>query len=218
MFGTIRKHQTWLWAVIITLTVISFVVYFSPYSRLNSAPSRRSAGRGFINGEAVTDAQYIDAYREWDLHTFLMNGRWLSEAKRTEQDLERDLYQWLLIVQKLKQYGIHVNDQDAAEMARLMLLQKFGRDASPQLFIQKVLLPHGLSVDDFERYVRHSVGLEELMATVGLPGRLITPDEIKGIYQHEHQEVATAAGLLHLTPAPQPDGTRDPFTRPGSAP
>ena len=30
MFGTIRKHQQWLWIVIITLTILSFLIFFGP--------------------------------------------------------------------------------------------------------------------------------------------------------------------------------------------
>jgi len=41
MFGTIRKHQTWLWAIIITLTIISFVIYFGPQSRVSQGRADR---------------------------------------------------------------------------------------------------------------------------------------------------------------------------------
>src|SRR5690349_9397500 len=101
MFGTIRKHQTWLWAVIITLTVISFVVYFSPYSRMNAGYGRQSGGLGTINGEKVTEQMRRDAFIEWDLHTFLHSGHWLNEdRKRDEQATEQQVYQWMLIIQK----------------------------------------------------------------------------------------------------------------------
>ncbi len=196
MFGTIRKHQTWLWAVIITLTVISFVVYFSPYSRMNSGSSRRAnTGRGSINGEPVTDQQYADAYREVDLHNFLNSGHWLDEdRKRSQLDLDRQIYQWLLLVQKQEQYGIHVSEQDAGTMAR-QIVRSFERMGitSPQMFIEKVLTPHRLQVSDLERYVRHYVGVQELIATVGLSGRLVTPQDAKKLYEREHQEVATDA-------------------------
>ena len=59
MFGTIRKHQTWLWAIIITLTVISFVIYFSPYS---GTSDRRSASNyGYVNGQPITQEQILEA-------------------------------------------------------------------------------------------------------------------------------------------------------------
>src|SRR5437762_70171 len=105
MFGTIRRHQTWLWAVIITLTIISFVIFFSPYSKMNNS-GRRAGNYGAINGQRVTDLQYANAYREVDLHTFLMSGgnRWLHEERKDTrvdpQREQREVYQWLLLIQK----------------------------------------------------------------------------------------------------------------------
>lgn len=195
MFGTIRKHQTWLWAVIITLTVISFVVYFSPYSRVNSS-SRRAGSYGSINGDKITEAQYRNAYREVDLHSFFMSGgHWLAEdKKRSEQDLEREIYQWLLLTWEQDRLGIHVDEQATAEYARLMTAS-FERAGitSPKMFIERVLQPHGLRVDDFERYVRHYVGIQELITTVGLSGRLVTPQEARTLYERDHQEIASSA-------------------------
>ncbi len=71
MFGTIRKHQTWLWAIIITVVIISFVVFFSPYSRMNDS-HRVSANLGSINGETISQEEYVKAYKEICLRTFFM--------------------------------------------------------------------------------------------------------------------------------------------------
>ena len=195
MFGTIRKHQTWLWAVIITLTVISFVVYFSPYSKMNNSGGR-SGNHGSINGDKVSDQQYRNAFHEVDLNGFVMSrGHWLTDdKKRTDQDLDREIYQWLLLVWEQEKLGIHVSDQSAAEMARGMIgaFSQAGITSS-QMFIERVLQPHGLTIDDFERYVRHFVGIQELINTVGLPGRLVTPQEAKGLYERDHQETAGQA-------------------------
>ena len=194
MFGTIRKHQTWLWAVIITLTIISFVTFLSPNSKLNGSGAG-SGNYGSINGEKVTRDQYANAYREVDLHTFFMSGHWLNEDKKqTRVDPERETYQWLLLTQLQRKLGIHVGDTAAASMGQQML-RSFERMGvtSPSMFIQRVLQPRGLSIDDFERYVRHFLGIQELITTYGLSGKLITPQEAKALYEREHQEVATEA-------------------------
>ncbi|HWW02838.1 MAG TPA: peptidylprolyl isomerase [Candidatus Acidoferrum sp.] len=195
MFGTIRKHQTWLWAVIITLTVISFVVYFSPYSRMNSS-GRRSGVYGSINGDKITDQQYRNASREVDLHSFFRSGgHWLAEdKKRSEQDIEREVYQWLLLTWEQDRLGIHLDEQATADYARQMV-RSFERAGvtSPQMFIERVLQPHGLKVDDFERYARHYMGIQELVTTVGLSGQLITPLEARNLYERDHQEIASTA-------------------------
>ncbi len=198
MFGTIRRHQTWLWGIIITLTVISFVLYFSPYSKVNSG-SRREGNYGFLHGEKISDQQYRDAYKEVDLNTFIMShGHWMGEdRKRTEQDINREVYQWLLLEWEQDRFGIHVDDQSAAEMGRQMI-GSFARAGitSPQMFIERVLQPHGLSVQEFERYVRHFIGIQELISTVGLSGRLITPQEAKALYQRDYQQTAGEASFF----------------------
>src|SRR5690349_15191474 len=116
MFGTIRKHQTWLWAVIITLTIISFVTFLSPNSKINAGRSGYSFGT--INGEKVTRDQYVSALHEVDLHTLFMNGHWLNEDRKTRVEPERETYQWLLLCQMQRNLGIHVGDDAAASMGQ----------------------------------------------------------------------------------------------------
>jgi hypothetical protein len=195
MFGTIRKHQTWLWAVIITLTIISFVTFLSPNSKLNTG--RGSDNFGSINGERVSRVQYVDALHEVDLHTLFMNGHWLNEDRKARVEPERETYQWLLLVQLQRNLGIHVGDDSAALMGQ-QLVRSFERMgiSSPSMFIQRVLQPHGLDIDDFERYVRHFLGIQELISTYGLSGRLITPQEAKALYDREHREISTQAAFF----------------------
>lgn len=200
MFGTIRKHQTWLWAVIITLTIISFVSFLSPNSKMNAG--RGSDNYGSINGEKIHQADYARAYREVDLHTFFMSGgHWLNEDKKqTRVDPERETYQWLYLTQLQRKLGIHVGDEAAASMGQQML-RSFERMGitSPAMFIEKVLQPRGLGVDDFDRYIRHFVGIQELINTYGLTGRLITPEEGRALYEREHQELATKAVFFSVS-------------------
>lgn len=196
MFGTIRKHQSWLWAVIITLTIISFVTFLSPNSKLNSG--RSSDNYGSINGERVTRDQYASAYREVDLHTLFMSRHWLNEDKKDSRvDPQRETYQWLLLIQLQRKLGIHVGEDASAAMGQQMI-HTFERAGitSPAMFIQRVLEPHGLAVDDFERYIRHFLGIQELITTYGLSGRLITPQETKAFYEREHQELSTEAAFF----------------------
>ena len=56
MFGTIRKHQTWLWGIIIVGTVVSFVIYFSPNARFGMSGGRRNS-IGSVDGQSITPQQ-----------------------------------------------------------------------------------------------------------------------------------------------------------------
>ena len=201
MFGTIRKHQTWLWAIIITLTIISFVIFFSPVSKMNNTRGG-PVNLGSINGERVSQEEFVKARREIYLRYFFMSGgRWPGDdAKKMGFDPERETYQWLLLIQKEEQLGIHIGSDVVAQIAKNMLSQ-FQKDGvtSPAIFVQKVLQPQGLQVEDFERFVRHYVGIQELIATIGLSGELVTPQEAKALYEREHQELATEAVFFSVS-------------------
>jgi peptidyl-prolyl cis-trans isomerase D len=190
MIGTIRKHQTWLWAIIITVVIISFVIFFSPYSKMND--SRGPANYGSINGQRIGEEDFINAWREVQLRYFFMNGRWPEDTDKT--DLQGETYKWLLLLQKQNQMGMRVSSEMAAQTAKGMLsqLQRAGV-ASPEVFQKQVLQPRNLDMVDFERFVRHYLGIQELIATVGLGGKLVTPQEARALYQREHEELATEA-------------------------
>ena len=73
MFGTIRKHQNWLWIVIITVIIISFVVFFSPDVKLGA--NRTTGGEsGSINGKPIPAEEYQEAYEEAKLSHFMRTG------------------------------------------------------------------------------------------------------------------------------------------------
>jgi hypothetical protein len=194
MIGTIRKHQTWLWAVIITVVIISFVFMFSPYSKMNNA-SRGPVNLGSINGERVSEEDFIKARAEVYLRDYFTSGNWPDEeAKKAGGQIERETYQWLLLIQKQQQFGVHVSTDVVAQAARAMVGQ-FQRAGitSPEMFIQQVLNPRGFQVDDLERFVRHYMGVQELIATVALSGKLVTPQEAHDLFKREHEELSSEA-------------------------
>jgi hypothetical protein len=193
MFGTIRRHQKWLWLVIITLTIISFVLFFSPYSKVNSG--RGSANFGTMNGHRITEEQFVNAQREVYLRYFFMTGNWPDQdAKRTGFDPQRETYQWLLVIQKQEQMGVHVGSDVAAQVGREMIhsLERMNV-RSADMFFNDLLKPRGFQPEDFERYLRHDLGLRGLMSVVGLSGKLVTPDEARALYVREHEELDTEA-------------------------
>jgi hypothetical protein len=194
MFGTIRKHQTWLWAVIITVIVISFVIYFSPYSRLNDT-RRGPVNLGSINGERISEEQFMHARNEVYLRSFCLSGRWPDDEARRTGGLDREIYQWLLLVQKQQQMGIQISSDMVAQVAKGMMgaLQQAKVISSPQSFLKELLPRNGFTMDDFERFVRHYVGLQELISTVGASGKLVTPQEARDLFKREHEELSTAA-------------------------
>lgn len=197
MFGTIRKHQTWLWSVIITLTIISFVIFFSPYSKLN-AGRRAASNYGTIDGDRVSEQDFNEAKNEVLLLYFVRTGNFPDdESKKMGFDVLRETYYRLLLIHKQQELNIHVSPEAVARAAWSMVapLQRY-KINSPTAFIKQVLEPRGFAVDDFERFIRHELGIQDLVATVGLSGNLVTPQEAKGLYVREHEELETEAVFL----------------------
>src|SRR5580693_802131 len=106
MIGTIRKHSKWLWVVIITLTVISFIYWGAAPSRM-SGTVRASGDFGSINGKKITQQEYVDALNEFKLFYLFHYGTWPDKkANVSENDLERETYVRLFLAQKASDLGI----------------------------------------------------------------------------------------------------------------
>lgn len=209
MFGTIRRHQTWLWVVIITLTVIAFVVYFSPYQRVS--PGLGGEGSlGTIAGKPVTLPDYRAAEAEVYLNYFLARGRWPDrdpEAKQMNFDLQREVYFRLMLIAKQREAGIHVAQEAVNRLAAEILSsstrggirtsEEFARVMND--FEKRVLNERGLTRVDFERFLRHELGTQQLATTLGVTGRLITPQEAEALFRREHEQMQVEAVFLHAS-------------------
>src|SRR5207249_2932063 len=103
----------------------------------------------------------------------------------------------LLLNRKQEDFGIHPSSEAVAKAARNMLRApaKSGI-TSPTAFVKQILEPKGFGMEDVERFIRHELGVEELRSTVGLSGKLVTPEEAKSLYQREHEEVASEAVFI----------------------
>ncbi|HEX3799370.1 MAG TPA: peptidylprolyl isomerase [Verrucomicrobiae bacterium] len=190
MFGTIRKHQTWLWAIIIVVTCLSLIVW----TGANNKSGNGSGGRdnfGMLAGRAITREQIVGAIHEVELDYFLKNQQW---PDRNNPDLNRQAYMRLFLNQKQKEMGIEVPTDAAAAFAHRILGQ-----ASMDDFVEKVLKPEGLDATDFDHFLRHELGIEQLALTAGVAGRLVTPQEAETMYRLEHQDVDTVLVYFSAT-------------------
>lgn len=206
MIGTIRKHSKWLWAIIIAATVICFVVYFSPYQRVSRGGGPANFGR--IYGRPVTRDDFLAAQREVELQFFFRYGDWPEgEARRMGFDVERETYLRLLLIRKQEDLGIHIAPEAVARVAA-NLLRSLGRGqpVSLDLLVKQVLSRRGMKAEDFERFIRHDLGVQQLAAAAGLSGRLVTTEEARMLYEREYTTALTEAALFsasnHLAEIP----------------
>ena len=196
MIGTIRKHSKWLWWFIAGLTIISFIYWGAGPSRIGGGGGRASGDFGTIYGRQVSQQDYVDARNEFYIFYRLNYNQWPDKNPNLPRnDLEREIYIHLLFDLKAADLGIQISDETAAQVAAEML-RSFGRNGQPvppDVFVKQFLQPEGLTADDFKRYVRHYLIIQQLVQTMGLPGELITPQAAAAEYEREHREFSVQA-------------------------
>lgn len=195
MFGTIRKHQTWLWAIIITLTIISFLYFFSPYERSSGGRSGAAENFGVIAGKTISRQQFVDAYHEEQIRYRISNGSWPGRDSMTRQrdDLDQAARRRVFLKMKMKDAKVEVSPAAAAQwIAESPLFRdpqtKAFRAEAYDSFIKQLLPEQGLREADFVRFVQHEVGIQRLTALHGVSGSLVTPAEAESMYREEHEE------------------------------
>jgi len=195
MIGTIRKHSKWLWWFIAGLTIISFI-YWGAGPTARSGGGRATGDFGTMYGRKITQQDYIEARNEYYIFYRIHYGEWPDKNPNlSRNDLEREIYIHLLFDQKAVDLGIHISD-DVVEQSAADLLRSFGRSGQPvppDVFVKQFLQPEGLTADDFRRYVRHDLVIQQLINAIGLPGELVTPQAATADYEREHREFSTQA-------------------------
>jgi peptidyl-prolyl cis-trans isomerase D len=200
MIGTIRKHSKVLWWIIIFAIIITFV-YWGSSSSSRSGGSSGSGSFGRINGETITLNRFLDAQREVYLMYFFASGSWPDKGRTAAGfDVERETFYRLLLIQKQAELGVHVSDAAVAKVAseRLRAINR-GNPVPPDAFAKQVLTPQGLELQDFERYLRHELGVQQMASVLGLGGELVTPQEVSALYERENQELQAQVVLFSAT-------------------
>ena len=199
MIGTIRKHSTFLWWTVGSLTVISFIWWGASVPTRGGRGGVSTGNYGSIYGKRVTMQEYADAQHEFYLFYWLHNREWPTKVKNSE--IDREIYIRLMLFRKAEQLGIHVSDQaagvDGADMLRSIAGN--GQNVSLSDLEKKILRPEGLTTEDFERFARHDLLIQQLIQTMGLPGALVTPQEAAATWQHENQERTAQAVFFSAT-------------------
>lgn len=201
MIGTIRKHQNWLWFIIIAAIIISFVYFFSPNAKMNYDQGPR-IDLGSINGERITPRQFSEAQKEAMLGMFLRYGEWPKQDERLNQMLEESAYERLVIIAKLKQLNVEVTPEATARMVKQMFRLEPNQSLSAEdfnRFVVAQLLPNKITADDFERFVAHQVGLQHLISVFGMSGKLITPKEAESFYVRENAQIVSQAAIFNYS-------------------
>ena len=189
MFGTIRRHQQGLWIVIITIIVISFVIFFSP--DVNFLDSRGGASQGdfgSIEGKPITREEYVNGFEEARINHFFRSGGQWPQSEDSE-NLKRDAIYRIFLIKKLGEYDIKVSDEAVARLTR----DRLGRDLADNIgrFVTEFLQKEGVSMEELERYLRHEAGIQQLVSVAASSARLLNPKEAERLYRSENEGIKT---------------------------
>lgn len=200
MFGTFRKHSTWLWGIIIAAMAVSLVWWTGNQGTGSGADG--SGNYGWVAGKQVTREAINHAAQEARLQYFVSRGSWPGQdAERMGFDLNLEAYKRLFIIQKQEELGIHVSTEQLARVAaeNLKALSRNGAPVTMAMFEQNVLKPGGISLDDYERFLRHQLGMQQMVAAVTVSGKLVTEKEARAMFVRENQERSVQAVFFSLS-------------------
>jgi hypothetical protein len=188
MFGTIRRHQSWLWFVIIGAMIIG-LLWWTDQTTGRTSGGGRGGIAPQINGKTITPKTFGEAEREVRLLYFLNFRKWPEQdPERVRQigfDLETESYLRLFRAGKAEEAGVRVSDQAIVDLVHRLL-----GDYPIDKFAKEVLEPNGLKVDDFERFVTRDAAIQQLSSVIGAAGRLVPPAEAEALYRRDNQELA----------------------------
>lgn len=199
MIGTVRKHQTWLWIIIIAAVVVSFVIYFTPGVTLDRSRLAR-AQYGFMNGKPIPPKAMREAAMEASIRVFLRTGRWpdRAEARRMEMDLDRQARERLVLADRMERLGIVVSDADVARWIE----DNFDNPSQPGSAramyetLVRELARYGVTEADLARFIRHEIGITHLLDLTGVAGALVTPREAEAQYRRQNERFRAEAAVF----------------------
>jgi hypothetical protein len=198
MIGTIRKHSKAMWWVIIAAIIITFVWWGSQGPQNGNGGG--SGNYGVMNGVTITPDIYQKALREVKLYYFFNSGgNWPGRGRQLQNfDVERETFNRILITLKMKELGVHVDDEAVSKVAsdRMRSLGRDGKPVSLKEFETAILTPEKLTTVDFERYIRNELGIQQLFATLGMAGDLVSADEVRALYQRDYQKISAQIALF----------------------
>ncbi len=207
MFGTIRKHQNWLWAIIITVVIISFVIFFSPDARIGGGANNSDWFEENIPSDRYNAAQreaiiglLLNQYtrRLEDLPGVDLDGDGTNDLSRVDFETRSRLR----VLDQIQTQKISV-DHDTV-VRRIKTMPQFGSrtgEYEPEAynaFVQN-LGRYRLSEDDFHRYVQHDLATMHIAELNGLAGRLSPARVAEPVFRRQHEQLVTEALFFPAT-------------------
>jgi hypothetical protein len=207
MFATIRRHQKWLWLIIITVVIVSFVIFLDPSYSMGRRGGGGGSGQGSfgsVNGRALSREELMQVYAEVRLRFRLLSDRWpeQDENSRLYFDPDRLMRERLLLLEKLAEFNVQVSDAAVADWIASVFRDRERNAFSLELyrqFVRQVLPQGGMTEADLRRFAAHEVAIQHLLELGSLAGSLVSPAQAEAQYRRENEQVSVEYALLSLS-------------------
>ncbi len=194
MIGSIRKHSNWLWAIIVTAVIASFVIWSDAGGGRNSFDFGGS-DFGKLYGRPITRDQLLKARTAVSVDDALRGGR----ARGASADNERQVAELMVLQAKVKEMGIQVSDDAVGKYLRENFKDASTGTFNYDVFIQNLLQRTRIDESTFLEHIRQQVAIQHMVETVGAASRLVTPREVESDYRRDNERWVTKAALFSVS-------------------
>lgn len=183
MFGTIRKHQRWLWTIIVILTIVSFVIFYGSGQR-GSSTIRQNFGT--LYGRPIGHDELMAARHSAEI------AERLQGRNRRPANITVATYEFLLMAEKIKEMGIVVGDDAVAAFLQEQLKDPKTGTFNYDSIIQSITQQLGVTEAELIEHFRGELARKQLIQAVSAPSLLVTPREAESEFRRENETVATS--------------------------
>jgi hypothetical protein len=148
---------------------------------------------GSINGRAIERGEFLSVQKEARIRSFLRSGgrEWPANDQATQDRLQSETVQRIFLIRKMEEMGITASTIAVGRLANQQLQQM-----PIAQFEEQILEPQGLTQVDYENYLRHEIGLQQLYSVVTLSGKLVNPAETEKLFKEENEAIHAEAALF----------------------
>ncbi len=202
MFATIRKNQKWLLWVIISVIIVTFVIFFTPEAN-NMLGGATKVDYGSIEGKPVTEGEFEQGRIESGLVYRLSTGSWPGDAgaRGPEFEVVTASLQRVALLKLIEQFDIHADDNAVVTWIRRNFTDAdntFNKGFYDQ-FLATNLKPRGIDEELFHEFIKHQVAIGELQNVMAASGSFYTQSEAKADFGRQFKSRTTEAVFLSTT-------------------
>jgi SurA N-terminal domain len=200
MIGTLRKYQQGLWWIVAVVVIASFLVFFNP-SQTFRGSSGGEGNYGTLYGRKLHREELVEASHLARLAALIRFGDTADSAtaRRAGFDVNREMYQRLLLKEKARELGITVDAVAVAGWIKENLRDPKTGAPTYQTYLDNVLKVKGFTEEEFYEYIRQDLAMRHLVEVVGVAAQLLTPREAESSFRREHEQASAVVAIFPAT-------------------